>query len=86
MPPTRATLIGVPGMSPSWSIPTWNRAGPRRPEQNYDNRPWSAPERHARRILIVHIGERYSLLDVGPDQVDNPAGGAVTGWVYLLQD
>ena len=51
-------------------------------EQNYDNRPWIAPEHHARRIRIVRVGERYSLLDVAPDQVENPEGGAIAGWVY----
>jgi len=53
-------------------------------EQNYDNRPWSDPEHHARRIRIVRIGERYTLLDVAPDQVDHPEGGAIAGWVYPL--
>lgn len=55
-------------------------------EQNYDNRPWNDPERHARRIRIVRIGERYSLLDVAPDQVDNPEGGFIAGWVYPLPE
>lgn len=55
-------------------------------EQNYDNRPWSDPERHARHIRIVRIGERYSLIDVDPDQVDNPGGGTIAGWVYPLTD
>ncbi|MCK7575458.1 MAG: CHAP domain-containing protein [Chromatiales bacterium] len=55
-------------------------------EQNYDNRPWSDPEHHARRIRVVRIGERYSLLDVAPDQVDNPDGGAIVGWVYPLPE
>ncbi|ADC61060.1 CHAP domain containing protein [Allochromatium vinosum DSM 180] len=55
-------------------------------EQNYDNRPWSDPEYHARRIRIVRIGERYSLLDVAQDRVDNPEGGSIVGWVYPLPD
>jgi hypothetical protein len=55
-------------------------------EQNYDNRPWSDPERHARRIRIVRIGERYTLLDLAPDQADNPEGGSIAGWVYPLAE
>ncbi|MTW23123.1 CHAP domain-containing protein [Allochromatium palmeri] len=51
-------------------------------EQNYDNRPWSDPERQARRIQIRRIGERYRLLDVAPDQIDNPEGGSIAGWIY----
>ncbi|TCT24094.1 hypothetical protein [Thiobaca trueperi] len=55
-------------------------------EQNYDNRPWQAPERYARRIRILRVGERYTLLDLDPDQTDNPEGGLITGWIYPRLD
>ena len=55
-------------------------------EQNYDNRPWQAPERYARRIQIVRIGERYTLLDLTPDQTDHPEGGVIAGWIYPRLD
>ncbi len=55
-------------------------------EQNYDNRPWQAPERYARRIRILRVGERYTLLDLAPDQTDNPEGGLITGWIYPRLD
>ena len=48
--------------------------------------PWNDPEHHARRIRVVRIGERYSLLDVAPDRIDNPEGGFIAGWVYPLPE
>ncbi|MBK1720042.1 amidase [Thiocystis violacea] len=51
-------------------------------EQNYDNRPWSDPEHYARRIRLWRVGERYTLLDIAPDQTENPDGGRIAGWIY----
>lgn len=51
-------------------------------EQNYDNRPWSDPERHARRIQLARVGGRYTLLDLAPGQRDHPEGGRIAGWIY----
>ncbi|MFD2110220.1 CHAP domain-containing protein [Thiorhodococcus fuscus] len=53
-------------------------------EENYDNRPWRDPTAYARRIRLFAVGGRFTLMDVQPGAIRNPAGGRIAGWVYPL--
>lgn len=51
-------------------------------EENYDNEPWQNPQAFARQIRLFEINRRYSLLDLAEDEVTNPDGGQIAGWIY----
>ncbi len=55
-------------------------------EENYTNRPWEDPEAYARKIRLIKIGDRYTLLDIPVSGNSNPGGAQISGWIYPLAD
>ncbi len=51
-------------------------------EENYDNRPWEAPEHHARRLQLHRVGPYWQVTDLAPGAVRSEGGGRILGWVY----
>ncbi len=53
-------------------------------EENYNNKPWLNPKAFSRQLRLYKIGPYYRLLDVAPEQIENPTGASISGWIYPL--